>query len=149
MSAADRGLCQELVYGVVRWQATLDWLIDRKTEGREQKPALRNLLRLGLYQIFWLDRIPDHAAVHETVELAKSGGFGSRAGFVNAVLRGYLREHDATQKRLAELKMAQPAIGWSHPAWLVDRWLKRWGADQTARLLEWNNTPPKTFARVI
>ena len=68
-SSADRGLCQEIVYGVVRWQSTLDWLIARKTNGREQKPALQNLLRLGLYQIFWLDRIPDHAAVHETVEL--------------------------------------------------------------------------------
>ena len=85
-------LCQEIVYGVVRWQATLDWLIARKTGGREQKPALQNLLRLGLYQIFWLDRIPDHAAVHETVELAKQNGFGAQAGFVNAVLRGYLRE---------------------------------------------------------
>ncbi len=63
LSSADRGLCQEIVYGVVRWQATLDWLIARKTSGREQKPALQNLLRLGLYQIFWLDRIPDHAAV--------------------------------------------------------------------------------------
>ena len=92
LSPADRDLCQELVYGVVRWQATLDWLIARKTGGRAQKPMLQNLLRLGLYQIFWLDRIPDHAAVHETVELARQSGFGPQAGFVNAVLRGYLRE---------------------------------------------------------
>ena len=69
-----------------------------KPSGREQKPALQNLLRLGLYQIFWLDRIPDHAAVNETVELAKQNGFGSQAGFVNAVLRGYLREADETKK---------------------------------------------------
>src|SRR5215471_12314659 len=87
LSVVDRRLCQELVYGVVRWQAALDWLIDRKTGAREQKPALRILLRLGLYQIFWLDRIPDHAAVHETVELAKRSGFGAQSGFVNAVLR--------------------------------------------------------------
>ena len=59
LSPADRGLCQEIVYGIVRWQATLDWLIARKTDGRQQKPALQNLLQLGLYQIFWLDRIPD------------------------------------------------------------------------------------------
>ncbi len=116
LSPADRGLCQEIVYGVVRWQAALDWLIARKTGGREQKPALQNLLRLGLYQIFWLDRIPDHAAVHETVELAKQGGFGPQAGFVNAVLRGYLREADETKKLLAELKISNPAIGYSHPA---------------------------------
>jgi 16S rRNA (cytosine967-C5)-methyltransferase len=148
VSSADRGLCQELVYGVVRWQAALDWLIARKTGGREQKPGLQNLLRLGLYQIFWLDRIPDHAAVHETVELAKRGGFGQQAGFINAILRGYLRETDATRKLLADLKVADPATGCSHPEWLVARWQKRFGAEKTAQLLEWNNTPPKTFARV-
>jgi 16S rRNA (cytosine967-C5)-methyltransferase len=148
LSSADRGLCQEITYGAVRWQATLDWLIAQKTDGREQKPGLQNLLRLGLYQIFWLDRIPDHAAVHETVELAKQNGFGSQAGFVNAILRGYLREHDETKKLLAGLKISQPALGWSHPAWLVARWQKRWGTEKTASLLEWNNTPPKTFARV-
>jgi 16S rRNA (cytosine967-C5)-methyltransferase len=146
--AADRHLCQELAYGIVRWQATLDWLVARKTAGRVQKPMLQNLLRLGLYQIFWLDRIPDHAAVHETVELARQSGFHSQAGFVNAVLRGYLREFDVTKRLLAELKTQQPHLGYSHPEWLVDRWQKRWGADRAARLMEWNNTPPKAFARV-
>src|SRR5258706_1020617 len=127
LSPADRGLCQEIVYGVVRWQAALDWLVARKTGGREQKPALQNLLRLGLYQIFWLDRIPNHAAVHETVELAKQRGFQGQAGFVNAVLRGYLREFDATEKLLEELKTTQPNVGFSHPEWLVARWQTRWG----------------------
>jgi 16S rRNA (cytosine967-C5)-methyltransferase len=148
LSSADRGLCQEIVYGVVRWQAALDWLIARKTGGREQKPALQNLLRLGLYQIFWLDRIPDHAAVHETVELAKQNGFGPQAGFVNAILRGYLREADETKKLLADLKISNPAIGHSHPQWLVEKWQKQFGEEKTQQLLEWNNTPPKTFARV-
>src|SRR5438067_661763 len=64
LSPDDRGLCQEIVYGVVRRQVALDWLIARKTDGREQKGALQNLLRVGLYQVFWLDRIPPHAAVH-------------------------------------------------------------------------------------
>jgi len=164
LSPADRALCQEIAYGAVRWQATLDWLVARKTRGRPQKPALQNLLRLGLYQIFWLDRIPGYAAVNETVELAKQNGFGAQAGFVNAVLRGYLREMAATRKLLAGLKISQPALGWSHPEWLVARWQKRWGGradlpvgqdaqqrvptDAVERLLEWNNTPPKTFARV-
>ena len=148
LSSADRGLCQEIVYGIVRWQAALDWLIAQKTNGREQKSGLQNLLRLGLYQIFWLDRIPDHAAVHETVELAKHGGFGQQAGFINAILRGYLREADATRKLLADLKATDPATGWSHPEWLVARWQKHFGVEKTAQLLEWNNTPPKTFARV-
>lgn len=144
---ADRGLCQELVYGIVRWQATLDWLIARRTNGRPQPPALQNLLRLGLYQIFWLDRIPNHAAVHETVELAKRVGFQSKAGFVNAVLRGCLREVDAIRERLDELKTRQPHLGYSHPEWLVERWRNRWGNEPAARLMEWNNTPPATFAR--
>jgi 16S rRNA (cytosine967-C5)-methyltransferase len=148
LSTADRGLCQEIVYGCVRWQSALDWLIARKTNGREQKSALQNLLRLGLYQIFWLDRIPDHAAVHETVELAKQNGFGPQAGFVNAILRGFLREADETKKLLADLKISNPAIGFSHPEWLVEKWQKRFGEERTRQLLEWNNTPPKTFARV-
>jgi len=148
LSAADRGLCQELVYGVARWQSTLDWLIARKTPGRTQKAMLQTLLRLGLYQIFWLDRIPNHAAVNETVEQAKQAGFGPQSGFVNAILRGYLREFDATKTLLAELKTSQPALGCSHPEWLVARWQKRWGTEKTAQLMEWNNTPPKTFARI-
>jgi 16S rRNA (cytosine967-C5)-methyltransferase len=148
LSSIDRHLCQELSYGIIRWQATLDWLIARKTAAREQKPMLRNLLRMGLYQIFWLDRIPGHAAVNETVELARQSGFPSQAGFINAVLRNYLREFDATKLLLAGLKKEQPHLGYSHPEWLVARWHTRWGADQTARLMEWNNTPPKAFARV-
>lgn len=148
VSALDRGLCQELVYGVVRRQATLDWLIIQKTEGRRQSTGIQNLLRLGLYQIFWLDKIPPHAAVHETVELAKREGYGPKAGFINAVLRGYLREFDATKKALADLKASNPALGFSHPQWLVEKWQKHFGHEHTAQLLEWNNTPPKTFARV-
>ena len=148
LSSIDRHLCQELSYGIIRWQATLDWLIARKTAAREQKPMLRNLLRMGLYQIFWLDRIPGHAAVNETVELARQSGFPSQAGFINAVLRNYLREFDATKLLLAGLKTEQPHLGHSHPEWLVARWHTRWGADQTARLMEWNNTPPKAFARI-
>jgi 16S rRNA (cytosine967-C5)-methyltransferase len=149
LSPADRGLCHELVCGVVRWQATLDRLIARKTTpSREPRPALVNLLRLGLYQIFWLDRIPPHAAVHETVEQAKRSGYVSQSGFINAVLRGYLREFDEVKKILADMKVSQPALGWSHPEWLVERWRKNFGDEKTRQLLEWNNTPPKTFARV-
>ena len=144
----DRGLLQELTFGVVRWQATLDWLIAQKTAGRAQKAALQILLQLGLYQIFWLKRIPDHAAVHETVEMAKRLGFASQAGFVNAVLRSYLREKEPTEKKLQELKQLQPALGYSHPEWLVERWLHRWGGEKARQLLDWNNIPPPLYARL-
>ena len=148
LSPPDRRLCQELAYGVVRWQATLDWLIARKSDAREQKPALQNILRLGLYQIFWLDRIPPHAAVNETVELARQSHFHAQAGFLNAVLRNYLREAEETKRLLAELRMQQPHLGYSHPEWLVKRWQQRWGAENAASLMQWNNTPPGTYARV-
>jgi 16S rRNA (cytosine967-C5)-methyltransferase len=148
LAPADRGLLQELLYGAVRWQATLDWLIARKTQGRTQKPGLQVLLRLALYQIFWLSRIPDHAAVNETVEIAKRRGFGAQAGFVNAVLRGYLREREQTERLLQDLKHTDPALGYSHPQWLCERWEKRLGRERLVQFLEWNNTPPATFARV-
>lgn len=148
LSGADRALLQELVCGVVRWQATLDWLIARKTGGRKQKLILQVLLRLGLYQIFWLDRIPDHAITNETVQMAKQSGCGPQAGFINAVLRNCLRERDTIKSALSDLKATQPALGYSHPEWLCQRWQRQWGDDQLRLLLDWNNTPPVTYARV-
>jgi 16S rRNA (cytosine967-C5)-methyltransferase len=148
LNSADRRLCQELVFGVVRWQATLDWLIRRKTQNRAQKPALQDLLRLGLYQLFWLERIPSHAAVNETVEQAKRSGFGPQAGFINALLRGYVREFEPTQQLLEGLMHRQPHLGYSHPEWLAVRWENRWGKPAAAKLMDWNNTPPVLFARV-
>jgi 16S rRNA (cytosine967-C5)-methyltransferase len=148
LSRLDRALCQELVYGLVRWEMTLDWLIARRTNGRPQERAAKLLLRLGLYQIFWLQRIPAHAAVHETVELARKTGCDAKTGFLNAVLRGCLREREALARQLEALKKEDPASGYSHPAWLVDRWQERWGAEKTAQLMEWNNAPPPTFARL-
>jgi 16S rRNA (cytosine967-C5)-methyltransferase len=147
LSGQDRGLSIELVYGCVRRLRTLDFLIDRKTQGRQQKPVLRILLQLGLYQIFFLDRVPEHAAVHETVELAKQLGFGPQAGFINAILRGYVRERAETEKLLADLEATNPAIALSHPDWLWARWSQRWGAEDARALLKINNTPPPTFAR--
>lgn len=148
LSRLDRSLCQELVYGIVRRELTLDWLIARKTGARAQERGAQMLLRMGLYQIFWLQRIPAHAAVHETVELAKRTGCGAKTGFLNAVLRGCLREREAIARQLEALKKEDPPSGYSHPAWLVERWQARWGAENAAQLMDWNNAPPPTFARV-
>lgn len=145
---ADRRLCQELVCGVARWQATLDWLIASRTAGRKQKPLVQDLLRLGLYQLFWLDRIPPHAVLHETVETAKAFGLGSHAGFINAILRTALHHEQEIRTQLDALKKNRPALGWSHPEWLYLRWKAHWGEERARQLLEWNNTPPATFARV-
>lgn len=144
LSAPDRALAQELACGVVRWQAPLDWLIAQKVGDRRQLPVVQVLLRLGLYQLFWLDRIPDHAAVGETVELAPE----RQAGFVNAILRGFAREREVTRLLLERLKRDEPALGWSHPDWLAQRWIARWGKPKTLRLMEFNNQPARVFARV-
>ena len=80
--------------------------------------------------------------------VAKQLGFGPQAGFVNALLRGYIRELDATRAALEDLRSSQPHLGFSHPEWLVKRWTSHYGAEATRQLLEWNNTPPHTFARV-
>ncbi len=148
LAPADRALLHELTFGVVRWQRTLDWLIARKTAGRTQKNLLQILLRLGLYQLFWLDRIPDHAAVNDTVQLARELGFGPQSGFVNALLRGCLRQRVSLERELEELKNRDPALGYSHPSWVCERWMGRWGPENGRALLEWNNTPPAVFVRV-
>lgn len=148
MRPDDRRLAQEMVYGCVRWQGTLDWLVARKTEDRPQIPQVQVFLRLGLYQLFFLDRIPPHAACFETVEIAKRLGFLNQANFINAILRRSEADRAEIQTQLAELKATQPALGYSHPEWLVDKWTARWGTDETRRLLEWNNTAPLTHVRV-
>lgn len=148
LTPPDRALVQELCFGVVRWQAALDWLIARKTARRTQNIVLQILLRLGLYQLFWLDRIPDHAAVHESVQLARELGFGPKAGFVNALLRGCLRERDSLERELTALKDREPYLGGSHPQWLCTRWEQRWGREKLRALLDWNNTSPPVCIRM-
>ena len=148
MRADDRRLAQEMVYGCVRWQGTLDWLVARNTEDRPQIPQVQVFLRLGLYQLFFLDRIPPHAACYETVEIAKRLGFVGQSNFINAILRRCDRERAEVKQLLAELKTTLPAIGYSHPEWLVQKWTERWGAEDTRRLLEWDNTAPPVCARV-
>lgn len=148
LDPVDRALCRELGLGCVRWQATLDWLISRRTAGRRQKTEIQVLLRMGLYQLLWLERIPPHAAVHESVELARQLGHGPQSGFLNALLRGYGRELDATRAELAGLRASDPALACSHPRWLVDRWIDALGQEQALALMDWNNTPASVFARV-
>ncbi len=145
LSSRDRGLVQELACGVVRWQGTLDWLIAQRTDGRPQTATVQVALRLGLYQLFWLDRVPDHAAVSETVGLLPDEG---QAGFVNAFLRAATREREIVKLLIDRLRRDEPALGWSHPDWLEARWTARWGRERTVRLMEHNNTPARSFARV-
>ena len=148
LKSEDRRFLQELVYGVVRWEMTLDWLIAQKTSDKPQKPLVQNLLRLALYQMFWLDRVPSYAAVNETVEICKQSGLHPQAKFINAVLRGYGREAEQTGKSLQDLRSTKPWLACSHPEWLYRRWEKQLGAAKALQLMDWNNSPPPSYARV-
>jgi len=149
LSPADRGLLTELVVGTVKHRLTLDWIIDRRVNnpGRLQTGP-RLLLCLGLYQLRFLDRIPARAAVYETVELARRRHHAGVAALVNAALRSWQREGDA---RIWPDERKDPA-GYlsallSHPLWIVERWLARYGYEKTRALCEFNNTPPPLWLR--
>ena len=126
LSRRDRALLTTLVYGATRWRRELDWLIDRCAQ--RVHPEIRQHLRIALFQIRHLDKIPRHAAVNEAVELAK-GVSRKSAGFVNAVLR-----------KAAELDLPD-AVGvrTSHPDWLIERWRKRFKGKELDAILEADN----------
>ncbi|MEI6873282.1 MAG: 16S rRNA (cytosine(967)-C(5))-methyltransferase RsmB [Verrucomicrobiota bacterium] len=135
---SDRGLLTELFYGVLRHQRLLDFLITRLRQA-ELDVQTRNLLRAGLYQIFHL-RVPEHAAVFETVAMA-----GKSRGVVNAVLRRAARE----KKALESLLQQQPLpVRQSHPDFLVERWVAQFGVEAAEELCRLNNTPSHNFFRV-
>ena len=142
LSSPDRALLTELTYGTLRWRGRLDAHLAPLLRRPLQKtdPFLKNLLRLSLYQFIFLDRIPDYAAVNEAVELTKSRAGGKAGGFVNGVLRNFLREAKQVAKPdLKESPINAVAEYWSHPEWLVEKWLRYFGATETEALLQANN----------
>lgn len=139
----DRAFTQELVYGVLRHKRELDALIDESLDRGPAglRPALRNILRLALYQMRHLDRVPHRAAVHSAVAQVHSRRGGSRqAGFVNGLLRRIARE--SRQPRRPQELVTALGLEYSHPDWLVERWLQRWGQEVVEKLLRWHNRPP-------
>ncbi|MFQ6672340.1 MAG: 16S rRNA (cytosine(967)-C(5))-methyltransferase RsmB, partial [Candidatus Tectimicrobiota bacterium] len=147
---ADRVLTHELVYGVCRWRSRLDWALnqvsDRPVEALDVR--LRTVLRLGAYQILELERIPPWAAVNESVNLAKASGRSRAASFVNAVLRHLDRRQDELARPTFDDPLETLAVGQSHPRWLVERWVARFGHETTAAILEANNEPAPLTLRV-
>ena len=153
----DRGLLLEIVAGALRWQAALDaCLATRSTRPiAELAPEVRAVLRAGAYQLLYLDRLPAHAVVHESVEVVRQLKHSRAAGFVNAVLRGLLRGGNA--RKALPAKPAAPgdrdaaldylSITLSHPRWLAARWLDRFGFDASSRWCEFNNTSPAVTVR--
>jgi 16S rRNA (cytosine967-C5)-methyltransferase len=141
---ADRRLAHELAAGVLRRQQTLDdRLAPLVPRGWNQVPRpLQDLLRLGAFQLTALERVPPHAAVDTSVSLAKESGGQRAGGFVNAVLRRLDRGGEAPAP-VGETTAARLAREHSHPFWLVERWLARFGPEETERLLEWNDQRPR------
>ena len=147
----DRALATELVLGVLRWRGRLDWVIDHlsKTPVHKMDPLVLDIIRLGLYQILFLSRIPISAAVNDSVELAKEKAPSWVVRFVNAVLRSAEgRAKEIPLPTDADNPVSAIAIEESHPCWMVERWLRRMGIEETRKLCRANNRIPPVTARV-
>lgn len=144
----DRRLAHELAAGVLRQRNRLDRRLAPLVSRGWAKvaPQLQDILRLGAYQLTELERVPPHAAVDTSVSLARDTQGSRAAGFVNAVLRQLSRSNDRPGTA-APRDPESLASDYSHPGWLVRRWVEHFGPDATARLLDWNNTRPRLTAQ--
>ena len=150
LSAEDRGLCYELVLGVLRRQSWLDRVAGHFA-GRDPAKLdapVRRALRLGLYQLRFLTRVPARAAVNESVNLVRAARLRSAAPFVNAVLRRADREQDFDPAADVEDPLERVAVETSHPAWLVGRWAEAFGPDEAAAFARANNANAPAAFRV-
>jgi 16S rRNA (cytosine967-C5)-methyltransferase len=138
LDSRDARLASEIVLGTLRRQAQLDHLIARLAGDRRLDPEVRIALRIGMYQLRRLDRVPPHAAVGESVELVKAARKKSAAAFVNAILR-----------RTPSGGVAWPsrATAWSMPQWLLDRWDAEFGPDTATAIATAFLDPPETYVR--
>lgn len=147
----DKGLLTELVHGVLRWQNKLDWVLNGFSHGNFAKSEInvKNALRVGLYQILFLDRVPHAAAVNEAVEFIRRIRGEKPAGLVNAVLRNIIRNLDGIRyPDPAQDRVQHLAVIGSHPHWMVKRWFARFGAEETEKLLLANNERPHLSLRI-
>lgn len=148
LSGRERRLVNGLVYGVVRWQKHLDWVLNHFINPRFQVDTRhRNILRLGAFQLLHLDGIPAHAAIFETVQLAKGGR--KTSGFINAVLRSVQRKaHTLTYPRLGDNPVEHISVSQSYPTWMVKRWLEERGVSWTLAFCRASNQVAPLSLRV-
>lgn len=138
LSQADRKFMQAILMGVLRHRSLLDHWIGRFRKGKLD-PEVRDVLRVGFCQLLIL-RIPDHAAIYETVECARK----PVRGLINAVLR---KAATTRMKLLRDMADIDPVTLYSHPAWLFKRWKKAYGKENAIALMDWNNVPAEPFYR--
>jgi 16S rRNA (cytosine967-C5)-methyltransferase len=151
ISDLDKGLLTEIVNGVLRWQHRLDWVLNGFSHGNFSKAEInvKNAMRVALYQIMFLDKVPHSAAVNEAVEFVKRIRGDRPAGLVNAVLRNIIRNLEGIRYPSAEEDPVQYlAVYYSHPQWMVRRWLARFGADDTRKFLAAANERPGLSLRI-
>lgn len=146
LSLIDRGLCHELTLGALRRQIYLDRLIEKLTKGNKLDPEIRIALRLGLYQLLFLDRVPDYSAINESVNLVQRARKISAKGFVNAVLRRASRE---TVDLSFVDEIERLSVETSHPRWLIEKWIGEFGIETASALANANNEIPRTAFRLI
>ncbi|MFH0811530.1 MAG: 16S rRNA (cytosine(967)-C(5))-methyltransferase RsmB [Pseudomonadota bacterium] len=145
LSYQEKAFITELVYGVLRWKYTIDWVLKQfsTSPNRRISRHIRNLLRIGIYQVLYLTHIPIPVLVNATVNLAKELTNEKIASLVNGLLRTVERKREAIRFPSFEENPAQAiAIRYSHPVWLVEKWLHQLGAEETISLCKVNNTPP-------
>jgi 16S rRNA (cytosine967-C5)-methyltransferase len=142
-------LIYQLVFGVLRWQGKIDWILRQVCQRPLDQCSLRTrfILRLGVFQLLFLTRIPPSAAVNEAVRLAKAGRASWTSGLVNAVLRNVIRRKDEIPYPAAGDPAAYLAVHHSHPLWLVQSWLQLWALEKTAALCQANNEIPPYVIR--
>ncbi|MBX3023296.1 16S rRNA (cytosine(967)-C(5))-methyltransferase RsmB [bacterium] len=146
----DRGFATQLVYGTLAWQGLLDHVLAHLGRApRRLDVEVRTLLRLALFQLVRLDRVPAFAAVDTAVELAKTIKGGAPSGLVNAVLRRFLREGRPLHLPPESDRTAHLAVATSHPPWLVERWRRELGDAEAAALLAADNDAAPTVLRVL
>ncbi len=151
LNSLDKSLLTELVNGVIRWKGKLDWVLTGFYFGDYQKNLnlVKNAMRVALYQIQFLDKIPLYAAVNEAVELVKKLQGEKTAGMVNGVLRNIARNLEGVRYPVKEEDLVYYySVIYSHPRWMVKRWLDRYGEADTERLLQRNNLRPHVPIRV-
>lgn len=148
LNKSDRRLATELVYGCTKMQLHLDQIIKSYCDLKKVDKKTLQLLRMAVYQMTYLEKIPDHAIINETVELSKKVGLHSDK-FINGVLRSMLREEKPIKWPDKRKQRNQYIAKWySFPQWLIDGWVKEYGFADTERLCEYFNNPAQTWIRV-